>query len=55
MEPVNEKPLRRTSVCTHIEPKIASIVQKFTPSVFLSLASDKFLYTEKEFEIKSEP
>ena len=31
-----------------IAPNIASIVQKFTPSIFLSLASELILYSEKE-------
>ena len=40
--PVNAQHLRKTSVCKHFEPNIASAVQKFTPSsLSLHLASNK--------------
>ena len=48
MDAVNGKRLWRMSVCTHFEPNTASIVQKFTPSITLSLASDNFLCSEKK-------
>lgn len=56
MDPVSGKQLERTSVYTHFEPNIAIIVRQFTPSISLSLASDKFLNSEKKkMKIKSEP
>ena len=48
MAPFNREPLWRASVCTHFEPNNASIIQKFTPSIFLSLASENILYSEKK-------
>ena len=44
----NGQPLWRTLVSTHFEPNIARSVQKFTPSIILSLASERFLYSEKK-------
>ena len=44
---VNGQPLWRTLVSTHFEPNIASIVQKFTPSMFLSLAREHSVYSAK--------
>ena len=53
MAPVNEKPLWRTSVRTHVEPNNASNVQKFTPSIFVSgLALDNCLYAKKKLRYK---
>ena len=44
----NGQPLSKTLVSTHFEPNIARIVQKFTPSIILSLASKCTLYSEKK-------
>ena len=44
----NGQPLWRTLVSTHFEPNIARIVQKFTPSIFLSLAWERSLYSGKQ-------
>ena len=48
----NGQPLWRMLVSTHFEPNIARSVQKFTPSIILSLASERFLYSEKKNEIQ---
>jgi len=40
-----------TSLSLHFEPNIASIFQKFRPSIFVSLASENFLYPEKKSEL----
>ena len=44
---LNGQPLG-TTVCTHFEPNVASICQKFTPSLSLSLASKRILNSEKK-------
>ena len=44
----NGQPLWRTLVSTHFEPNIARIVQKFTPSIFLSLAWERSVYSGKK-------
>ena len=44
----NRQPLWRTLVSTHFEPNIARIVHKFTPSMFLSLASERSVYSGKK-------
>lgn len=44
----NGQPLSKTLVSTHFKPNIARSVQKFTPSTFLSLASDIILYPGKK-------
>ena len=44
----NRQPLWRTLVSKHFEPNIPRSVQKFTPSIILSLASENLLYPEKK-------
>lgn len=48
MDEVNGPPLWRTSISTHFTPNITNIVYKFTPSIFLCVASERRLNSEKE-------
>ena len=43
---------RKRHFLTHFEPNIASIVQKFRPSIFLSLASENLFYILEKKQIK---
>ena len=44
----NGQPPWKTLVSTHFKSNIARIVQKFTPSTFLSLASERSVYSGKK-------
>ena len=48
----NGQPPWRTLVSTHFKSNIARIVQKFTPSIILSLASENILYPAKKKQTK---
>lgn len=48
MDQVNGPPLWRTSISSHLTPNIANIVRKFAPSIFLCVATERRLNSEKK-------
>ena len=49
----NGQPLWKTLVSTHFEPNIATSVQKSTPSIILSVASENIIYPGKKKQNKT--
>ena len=48
MDQVNGPPVWRTSISSHLTPNIANIVRKFAPSIFLCVATERRLNSEKK-------